>query len=500
MSTSTNSDFFGDAESNPLLKGLPPTRSRAEWGNYLRYDPRTEWGRRLDISQVFMAINQIKRIFVPTPTQVQVAWRLYTMLHQGLIDRDPRRQVNRQMIYEFGKCNGMTLGELPWFPTTAAGMMIKGITRQGKSHVVQRVLDTLPKMILRGPDEASGWLEMKQLVHLTVPMPADASRKGFLLSAFLEIDRTLGTNYAKTHTAPKASVEVQLVSLLNVLAVHRCGILIIEEAQTENIGTSTIGREFILFFLRVLNFGIPVAIIGNPKAFEAIEKHTQDLSRLSEMGAFCIDPVSHWLSSVWTKDLMPAIWGWTLGEPDEDIEGIDEIVWTYTGGFPGYLARLRRETLLQCELEGGGRIQRRHIDAAYNSPAMKPLHEIIRAFVTKDASLLNALKDMPVEYFKAKWQAEAEVAELARKRLEKSKARADAESAQAGDDPRSNGEEAEEPPNAEQSAPPVGGPVEKVKKVRAARRKANPPIDDPEDLRSDAAQARLAALTASVEA
>lgn len=499
MSTSTQTSFFDAVESNPLLRGLPPVKSRTEWGNLLRYDPRSEWGGRLNPSQTLMAINQIKRIFVPTPTQVQVAWRLYTMLHQGLIDRDPRRQVNRQMVYEFGKCNGKMLEDLPWFPSTAAGMMIKGITRQGKSHVVQRVLDTIPQMILRGPDESCGWLELKQLVHLTVPMPADASRKGFILSAFSEIDKVLGTNYAKTHMAPKASVETQLVSLLIVLAVHRCGVLVVEEAQAENVGTQTIGREFILFFLRVLNFGVPVAIIGNPRAFEAIEKHTQDLSRLSEMGSFCIDPVSNWQSPVWAKDLMPAIWGWTLGEPDEEIERIDEIVWNYTGGSPGYLARLRRETLLQCEFEGGGRVQRRHIDAAYLSPPMKPLHGIIQAFATKDASKLGALKDMPVEYFKEKWAREAQIAEMIRKKSEEERGKSASALVAAPVDAPPDGPTDVEGAQAESTASPTVDEAKGAKPARAPRRRSGTtvPSDDPDDLRGAAAKARLAQLGAS---
>ena len=142
------------------------------------------------------------------------------------------------------------------------------------------------------------------------------------------------TTYATDYGGKTLSVEIQLVALLNVLATHRCGLLVVEEAQAENLATAKFGREFVLFFLRVLNFGIPMLLIGNPRAFEEVDKNSQDLSRLSDAGSFALDPVTHHLSPMWRRDIMPHLWGWTLGIEDAPIERINQIVWEYTGGFP----------------------------------------------------------------------------------------------------------------------------------------------------------------------
>ena len=415
MSEQMTGWFFDDIASNPLLEGLFAPKTRVEWAEHLRYDPRAEWGV-LKSSQVVLAVNQIRRVFAPTATQAEAACALYEMLYQGLIARDPRLAVNRQRVYEHGRFKGTKLSDLPWFPTYAAGMMLRGITKQGKSHVVQRVLDAIPQTFVRPKNEECGWIELKQLVHMTVPMPSDSSRKGFLLSAFMEIDRLLGTTYATDYGGKTLSVEIQLVALLNVLGAHRCGLFVVEEAQAENLATAKFGREFVLFFLRVLNFGIPMLLIGNPRAFEEIDKNSQDLSRLSDAGSFALDPVTHHMSPMWRRDIMPHLWGWTLGIEDAPIEHVNRIVWEYTGGFPGYVARLRRETLLECRRKGLDRVEECHIHAAYRSASMTPLHPIIEAFSKKDVLALRTLKDVPVAYFERKWAAEVEAARVAAER------------------------------------------------------------------------------------
>jgi hypothetical protein len=183
---------------------------------------------------------------------------------------------------------------------------------------------------------------------------------------------------------------------------------VIEETQEVNV-KGAYGQEFVVFFLRVLNFGIPTVMIGNPRAFEEISRHTQNTARLSEAGSFDLDPVSDWTSAEWSTDLMPAIWGWnTRPETYVSDPKIDELVWSYTGGFPGFLARLRKEALLACFHEGAGRVGRRHIHEAYWSPPMVALHETIEAFVAKDDAGLARLTDMPVDYFRQKWHDERE--------------------------------------------------------------------------------------------
>lgn len=497
-SASLSGNFFDDLATNPLLEGLPPPPNRVEWATRLRYDPRVEW-QGLKQSQMVVAIDQIRRVFAPTALQAEAACALYEMLYTGLISRDPRQAANRQRIYEHGKLKSKPLDTLAWFPTYAAGMTIRGITNQGKSHVVQRVLSFVPQAFVRPKNEECGWKELKQLVHITVPMPSDSSRKGFMLSAFQEIDKALGTTYAEDYGSERISVEIQLVALLTVLSAHRCGLFVVEEAQGENLGTAKFGRQFVLFFLRILNFGIPVLLIGNPLAFEQMDKESQDVGRLSTAGRFMMDPVSHYMHPIWKRDLMPHLWGWTLGIEDEPVEGIDKLVWTYTGGFPGYVARLRKETLRQCHLEGLSRVEESHIHAAYKSVAMTPLHRIIEAFTKKEASLLKEFRDMPVAYFARKWADEAAAVHVAR---ERAKAAAAGAKPTQGLDPSNVAKDSSVDPAAGADATGkdevVAADTKVGEKAKPARRPPRPKAPKPsdlgdDDLRSPAATKRLAA-------
>ncbi len=222
-------------------------------------------------------------------------------------------------------------------------------------------------------------MQLDQLVYLIIPMPTDASKGGFLMQAFIELHKSLGTNYSNSITIRNSSVDAQLVQFLAKLAMHRCGLLVIEEAQDSNaLGKSRFGRDFGTFFLRVLNSGIPTVIMGNPKAFEELEANSQLMSRLSDPGSIELRPVAKPTSSEWTKDLVPGIWGKNLlPELDEPINGLEAALFEMTGGFAHYLSVLRRESTRSALRRNARRVGQRDIQEAMKTPVMQEGKRII---------------------------------------------------------------------------------------------------------------------------
>ena len=181
------------------------------------------------------------------------------------------------------------------------------------------------------------------------------------------------------------------------LALHRCGLLVIEEAQESNeLSKSRFGKDFHTFFLRVLNTGIPTILVGNPLAFSELKTSSQLMSRLSDPGQYTLEPSLKHSSPEWTKDLVPALWGKNfLPEPDEPIKGLAEYLWTATGGFTHYLSVLRRETLRAAIIQNAKGVTMSHIEEALRTPVMQEGRLISKSYWSGRGQGEVAYTDIP---------------------------------------------------------------------------------------------------------
>jgi hypothetical protein len=294
------------------------------------------------------------------------------MIISGWIDRHPYAAEQKQLVYELAAFKNGDRGNLRCISTKPRGMLLEGITKQGKTTLIERILSQYPQVIRRDRDERAGWASLPQLVYLVIPMPTDSSKSGFLMQAFIELDKALGTHYSEETTIRNGTIDVQLVQLLAKLALHRCGVLIIEEAQESNgLSTQKFSQGFQTFFLRVLNTGIPTILMGNPNAFTELKTSSQLMSRLSDPGTWLMQPCATSGVNEWTQDLVPTLWGKTvLPEPDEPIPDLQEYLWKLTGGFAHFLSVLRRETLRAAISTGARCVTQLHVKAALQSNPM----------------------------------------------------------------------------------------------------------------------------------
>lgn len=378
-------NFSQSIDTNPLLQGLPIDIELGDWWTRLRHDPfKGEDIDSLTPTRKDLLLDTFTDSNVPTQLTAEIAYQIHRMLIGGLIRRDPRDELAKQAVYQVAHCANHGLLNVPCFSTSTRGILLKGITKQGKSRLIKSVLKQYPQVIRRGADEQSGWLGLDQLVYLVIPMPTDASKGGFLMQGFIELDKVLGTSYAKDTKIVNSSIDIQLVKFLAVLALHRCGLLIVEEAQASNeLAKSKFGRDFNSFFLRVLNTGIPTIIMGNPKAFDDLKTNAQLMSRLSDPGQYELCPSPGHESPEWVNDLVPGLWGKNvLREPDEPIENLAKFLWNATGGFVHYLSVLRRETLRAAIAQGASGVVKKHIDIALGTPVMKEGHNIIDSYLS----------------------------------------------------------------------------------------------------------------------
>ena len=377
------SKFEEMIDSNPLLQGLPMDISWQEWKQRLSVNPfEGEDVQTLSPHVRELLLDQYENLYVPTATTVQIAMDIHRMLISGLIERHPYIPSQKRHVYDMLRASE---GEEFKFPVSSArprGMLLKGVTKLGKSRLAERVLSQYPQVIVRRRDERAAWIELRQLMYLVVPMPSDASKAGFLMNAFIELDNALGTSYAQEAKIRNATIDIQLVKLLALLVKHRCGLFIIEEGQEDHeLSNVKFGRSFLTFFLRLLNTGIPTVLIGNPKAFNEISTSSQLMSRLSNPGARELTPCAIATNSEWTGDYVPGIWGANLlPEPDEPITDLYKFLWDRTGGFVHYLSMWRREATRIALVSGDRSLKRQHLDLAMKSTVMQVGAQIVTSY------------------------------------------------------------------------------------------------------------------------
>lgn len=377
------SKFEEMIDSNPLLHGLPTDISWLEWKQRLAANPfEGEDVQALSPLVRELLLDQYENLYVPTATTVQIAMDIHRMLISGLIERHPYIPSQKRHVYDLLRASE---GEDFNFPVSSArprGMLLKGVTKLGKSRLAERVLSQYPQVIVRPRDERAAWLELRQLMYLVVPMPSDASKAGFLMNAFIELDNALGTSYAQEAKIRNATIDIQLVKLLALLVKHRCGLFVIEEGQEDHeLSNVKFGRSFLTFFLRLLNTGIPTVLIGNPKAFDDIATSSQLMSRLSNPGARNLTPCASATDGEWTEDYVPGIWGANLlPEPDEPISDLYQFLWERTGGFVHYLSMWRREATRIALVSGDRSLKRQHLDLAMKSTVMQVGVQIVTSY------------------------------------------------------------------------------------------------------------------------
>lgn len=347
----------------------------------------------------------IKQHFAPTTDAQKIASAMQTLLRDHYIPRDPSNPAVIRQIYGLANHRDNELSTLPWFAGGASGMLISGITGLGKSVIADRYLALLPRQIVEhSAGEIPGYFHVKQIVWLKVEMSVDGSRGGFLLSILASVDRLVGTDYHDQYAKGRWTVEKLMVRVGIILSSHFCGMLIIEEIQAENFSDSQWLKELATFFLRLLNFGIPVVLIGNPMGFTKLSEHSQLMRRLTFGGSFRMNPIESPDNFDWENILVPGIWEFdVMPEKTQLDEDIKAALFQFSGGINDFLARLRMESQRIAIRRGANSVCLAHIKEAYDLETFVPNHNLIRGFAEKDVKLLTAYKDVPVEYYRKHW-------------------------------------------------------------------------------------------------
>jgi hypothetical protein len=363
--------------------------------------------RELSLQDRYALLDKLQvEMFEPTSTSLNITVRTYRLIGRSLQTRNPTLPAIRRKTMAIARCIGTELTQLPWFATYAMGMLLSGITGCGKTYEVIRALKLIPQRIEHPRSEAAGWTHMVQAPWLYIGMSFDGSLGGLLLQILVALDEAIWSDYSQDKSLLRLSNEKLAVHVGLILRNHGVGLLVIDEIQSRNFSDDARGTLAATFFLRMLNFGIPILLMGNPLGINALNSFSQDLRRLGAGGSIKMHP--HERSDYdWKECLAPAIWRYSVmpeASPFNDKDG--SILYKYSGGIRDYACRIRAASQrLALDADPAAKfVTEAHMAAAFFGTDFSNLERsLISGFRDKNHLILRQFVDVPWEEYGVRW-------------------------------------------------------------------------------------------------
>jgi len=391
---------------NPFLEALEPYLSTNDLEIRLQNWPLAG----LDIPNLSITARHdlldllTEQMFEPTLTSIDTTTRLYRMIRRGYIARDPTQVTSRAHLMSIARYAGKELKDLPWFPHSAKCMRVSGVTGLGKTYELLRALKQLPQTFKHGHSSSADWNHMTQISWLYVAMSHDGSLGGLLLQILVEIDACAGTRYASDRGITKLSNEKLAVHVGIILNNHAVGVLVFDELQGRNFAGGNRGGLAATFFLRLLNFGIPLVLMGNPKGLDALDRFSQDMRRVGSAGNIEMHPMTK-DEFDYTDVLAPALWRYNvMPEPCEVDDNDGAILFHYCGGIRAYGARIRAASQRLALDQDDRKVTEDHMRQAFMGPDFSSRdRQLIAGFRDQTPLLLMNFDDVPWERYAQRW-------------------------------------------------------------------------------------------------
>lgn len=293
---------------NPHLKPLGAYINLEQWGEKLLHDPLEAVDRTaLSERERRLLLKQSRTHFEPTQGSIAIVSSIQDMLWGRVTFGNPLIPANRFRTVQALAQRGQSLVDAPWLPDFADALMVMGCTAVGKSTAIKRYLIQIDQFCIHPRCEQAEWARHIQVTYLIVPMPVH--RGGLLYAILAGLDSTIGTSYRNKYSDHRRwPIEKLAIEVGIILVQHAVGVLIIEEIQARNFSMSPNREEMLLFILRVLNFGVPVVLVGNPLGFVGLAEFSQDINRLTENEPIHLMPAAL-ADKEWTEGLGPGMWG-----------------------------------------------------------------------------------------------------------------------------------------------------------------------------------------------
>ena len=202
-----------------------------------------------NVVERLMQLEDIYHIYIPSNISVEVYMKLYISIVRGLKNKQTAQAVVMQ-----NRNYNLMKREYSGIITGADSFTILGASGIGKSTAIAKAIElaTQGQLIEAGSTTI--------IPCIQVQCPFDCSVKNMLLNILETIDKTIGSNYYSRAIRSRATVDILISSVSNVL-LNRVCVLIIDEIQ--NVVNHRTGDSLVGALVQLINnSGITVCMVG----------------------------------------------------------------------------------------------------------------------------------------------------------------------------------------------------------------------------------------------
>lgn len=284
-------------KNNPFIEALPPIYDVKQAGSNMKGKILFEESDRHEKpkARMHMVVSLLDDYFQPLSQHVQLEERLGMMIRMGYVGRNLNDgSLNRKLQegYELIKSEGEMVANFTTEKTTARSMSVIGISGSGKTSSLNRVLRTYPQVIYH---ESANFI---QLTYLKIECPSNGDLESLCLNFFSAVDAILGSDYERRYAKQRLSVPKMLAQMRQIANNRAIGLLVIDEIQRLSQVRSGGKDQMLEFFVELVNqVGIPVVLIGTPKARPIFELELQSGRRSAGLGSIYWETIPQKLST-----------------------------------------------------------------------------------------------------------------------------------------------------------------------------------------------------------
>ena len=294
---------------NPLIEALPERYDSATVINKImnrpEYSPEL---RNLPTQDRLMYTQTILNVYQPFERDMEIYNSICRCIYWGYVSRNPLTSVYVSDTNQEYKAVREASSYIAYQPFHAAvtGFAIIGISGLGKSTAIRAILSAFPCVIQHNRYHRKA-LRETQIVWMHLDCPNDGSLKGLCGAFFKRLDELIGTDYEEQYVSRRATLNDMSIAMSRLVRKYHVGVLVIDEIQSLVVSKdSTVPQKTLNFLINLVNtIGVPVILVGTPRALSFLQKEFQQAKRASGQGDFLWERMENntdwkmFLDSIW---------------------------------------------------------------------------------------------------------------------------------------------------------------------------------------------------------
>ncbi|WP_405128298.1 AAA family ATPase [Pseudoalteromonas sp. PB2-1] len=392
-------------KGNPFIEALPRVSKVEELKTKLegkvKYNPAAGY---LDARErAHELCGLLDDFFQPLSMHVALEEKIALMIRGGYVARNiatGQLQQHLQNGYERLMTGNISSFRFAEAPSTARCLSLIGCSGCGKSSSVLRILATYPQAIYHEK------YNTYQLTYLRIECPVDGSLKSLCLNFFQEVDKHLNTDLTERYGRKRHSTEVLLSFMGQVANQYAIGVLVIDEIQRLGRKQKEGQERMLEFFVALVNIiGVPVILVGTPKARPIFELELQSARRSTGIGSMVweplpqhknrIDKVTGKPKSTEWRLLTGKLWQyqWLIHRDEPLTEEIRNTWFELSQGVLDIVVKLFVLAQLRAIITGVERLSSKLFVKVYESE-LQPIHPMIEALKSGKARSIAKYSDL----------------------------------------------------------------------------------------------------------